>query len=292
MWRLEDEEKDFADYQAFCQSGLVRSNVYEWKDVEAQIVAEARNPFVRAIDQTVAGLHLLGKSSYKEYFFGRQETNDCTSWGTANGIDLTQVAKAQRGFETEIFRTYKPWLYGVAKSIVGQHSDNGMSISLAMRHITEHGILPEDLQGLPRYSGALQKQLLRAREGRAFFDQWKSKAVPFEIDVVRLPLNYDAWYLFAASGRNIVYGTGQRIANRNGEWVLNGSTRHAMTAGFPVRPSDGAISNTNSWNDGTGFMSPSIARAVIAKSNVFGAFGIYRIARRNSTPDFSGLGGN
>jgi hypothetical protein len=135
-----------------------------------------------------------------------------------------------------------------------------MSISLAMRHITEYGILPEDLPGLPRYSGALQKQLLRAKEGREFFNKWKNHAVQFEIDTVRLPLDFEAWQLFAASGRTIVYGTTQRIANRNGEWVLNGNTRHAMAAGFPVRPSDGAISNTNSWNDGTGFMTPSISR--------------------------------
>jgi len=290
-WNPQDEERDFAEYSGLCKSGLLQGNVYEWNDVKSQIITEANNRFTTPIDKAVTGLHLLGKSTYKEYIFGRQETNDSTSWGTCNGFDLTQVGQAHRGLETEVFRTFKPWVYGVGKSLAGQHSDNGMSISLAMKHITEHGLLPEDLPGVPRYSGALQKQLLRAQDGRAFFNQWKDHAVQYEVDVVRLPLNYEVWLQFAASGRCIVYGTTQRIANRNGQWVLNGSTRHAMTAGFPVLP-DGSISNTNSWNDGTGLMKPDIARTVIAKSHPFGAFGILQITRRNSMPDYSGLGEN
>ena len=284
-WRPQDEEKDFADY-----SGLCKGNILEWKDVEAQIAAEARSPFTMPIQQAAAGLHLLGKSSYNEYRFGKQETNDCASWGTANGIDLTQIAQALRGIETEAFRTFKPWIYGVGKCLAGQYRDNGMSISLAMKHITQYGILPDDLPDLPRYSGALQKQLLR--DGRTFYNRWKDKALMFEIDVVRMPLDYDAWYLFAASGRNIVYGTTQRLAKRNGEWQLDGSTNHCRTAGFPVRTSDKAMSDTNSWNDGTGFMKPGVAKQVIAKSHPYGAFGIYRIARRNARPDYSGLGAN
>jgi hypothetical protein len=226
------------------------------------------------------------------YQFGRQETNDCCSWGTANGIDLTQVAQTLRGIETTVFRTFKPWIYGVGKCLAGQHADNGMSVSLAMKHITQYGVLPEDLPGLPKYSGALQRQLLTKRDGQEFFRQWKDQAVQFDIEVVRMPLDYDTWYLWAASGRNIVYGTTQRLANRNGEWIVSGSTNHCRTAGFPVRPSDGAMSDTNSWNDGTGLMKPNVAKSVIAKSHPYGAFGIYRIARRNGKPDYSGLGGN
>jgi hypothetical protein len=160
-----------------------------------------------------------------------------------------------------------------------------------MKHITQYGILPADLPGLPRYSGALQRQLLTKRDGQEFFNKWKDKAVQFNIDVVRMPLDYDAWLLWSASGRNIVYGTTQRLAKRGMEWELDGSTNHCRTAGFPVR-TDGSISDTNSWNDGTGFMKPGIAKRVIAKSHPYGAFGIYRIAPRNAKPDFSGLGNN
>ena len=285
-WNPQDEEKDFADYSELC-----KGNVLEWKDVETQIVREAQNPFITPITRAVADLYQFSKSSYREYIFSRQGTNDCCSWGTANGIDLTQVAQAMRGIETEVFRSFKPWIYGVGKCLAGQHADNGMSISLAMKHITQYGILPEDLPGLPRYSGALQKQLLSKADGTAFFNKWKDQAVQYDIDVVRLPLDYEVWYLWAASGRNIVYGTTQRLANRNGEWVLDGRTNHCMTAGFPVR-NDGSISNTNSWNDGTGLMKPGIAKQVIAKSHPYGAFGIYQIARRNAKADYSGLGRN
>jgi hypothetical protein len=260
-----------------------------WSDIESQLVREAANPFTMTIPEAVRKLQQAGKSSYQDYAFGRQETNDCCSWGTANGIDLTQIAQALRGIETECFRSFKPWIYGVGKCLAGQRSDNGMSVSLAMKHITQYGILPEDLPGLPKYSGAVQKQLLRS--GKTFFEQWKDKAIMFDIDVVRVPLDYEAWYLVAASGRNIVYGTTQRLAKKNGEWYANGKTNHCRTAGFPVRPSDGAMSDTNSWNDGTGLMSPKVAKQVIARSHNYGAFCIYRIARRNSQPDYSGLGG-
>ena len=290
-WNPPDEERDFAEYSGLCKKGLLRGHVYEWNDVKSQIINEAQNGFTTPIERAVMDLHQFDKSTYERYYFGRQETNDCTSWGTCNGFDLTQVGQAYRGIETEVFRTFKPWVYGVGKCLAGQHSDNGMSISLAMKHITQYGLLPDDLPGMPRYSGALQKQLLRLKDGKAFFDKWKDQAVQYDVDVVRLPLDYEVWLLWAASGRNIVYGTTQRIANRDGEWVLNGSTRHAMTAGFPVR-NDGSISNTNSWNDGTGFMKPDIAKQVIAKSHPFGAFGISQIARRNAKADFSGLGRN
>ena len=60
-WRLQDEEKDFADY-----SGLCKGSVLEWKDVETQIALEAKMPFTRSIDDVVNRLHLLGKSSYNE----------------------------------------------------------------------------------------------------------------------------------------------------------------------------------------------------------------------------------
>jgi hypothetical protein len=288
MWRPQDEEKDYAEYSGLCQSGFLRGNVYEWSDVQSQIVAEAQNVFGTQIYQAVSGLYLFGKSSYREYHFGRQETNDCTSWGTCNGFDLTQVGQAFRGIETEVFRTFKPWVYGIGKCLAGQHADNGMSVSLAMKHITQHGMLPEDLPGLPRYSGALQKQLLR--DGKTFFNQWKDQAVQYDVDVVRLPLDYEVWYLWAASGRYIVYGTTQRMGNRNGEWILDGKTNHCMTAGFPVRK-DGGITNVNSWGDRYGFMKPDIAKHVIAKSHPYGAYGIYKIARRNAKPDFSGLSG-
>jgi hypothetical protein len=142
----------------------------------------------------------------------------------------------------------------------------------------------------PGYSGTLQRALLTKREGEQFFQQWKDKAIQFDIDVVRMPLDYEAWYLWAASGRNIVYGTELKLAKSGIEWQPSGKTRHCRTAGFPVR-TDGSISDTNSWNDGTGFMKPSVAKAVIAKSHPFGAFGIYKIAPRNAKPDYSGLGG-
>ena len=60
----------------------------------------AQSRFTTPICKAVAGLALLGKSTYKEYNFGWQETNDCTSWGTCEGFDQTQVAQAHRGIET------------------------------------------------------------------------------------------------------------------------------------------------------------------------------------------------
>jgi hypothetical protein len=291
MWRIQDEEQDYQDYAALCRSGEVKGTILEWRDVEAQIAAEAKTPFTAYIDHLAVTLSQRGKSRYPLYAFGRQETNDCCAWGTSNGVDLTVLARAWRGEETTAFRTFKPWVYGVGKCLAGQNRDNGMSVSLAMKHITACGVLPDDLPGLPRYSGAVQKELLRT--GKAFYEKWKEQAVPYEVDVVRMPLDYEAWYLAAASGRNIVYGTQQRLSKKGGtgDWVPDGSTNHCRTCGFPVRPSDGAISDTNSWNDGTGFMSPAAAKKVIAKSHSYGAYLIWRIARRDSKPDYSGLGG-
>jgi hypothetical protein len=289
-WRQEDEERDFEKFKINCESGLCCGKILNWSDVESQISLESKNPVITPIQRVAQTLYSEGNSVYSKYIFGRQETNDCGSWGTSNGIDLTQLFQAWRGIETKIYRTFKPWIYGVAKCMNGSHRDNGMSISLAMNWVTQYGILPDDLSNLPKYSGQLQQTLLRS--GERFFEQWKSQAILYDIEVVQLPLDFDVWYSWAASGRYIVYGTTQRLGKRGDEWELDGSTNHCRCCGAPVEPKAKKITDVNSWDDGDGFMSAEIAKKVIAKASRYGCFGIYRIARRNEQTNYSGLGRN
>jgi hypothetical protein len=290
-WRSEDEPQDFENFAQLCDSGMCCGKIREWDDVKFELLSHAITPVKTNVREAVKVLHAAGKSNYTNYEFGAQETNDCCAWGTSNAIDMTMAAQALRGKETTIFRTHKAWVYGIGKYLVGQRRDNGMSISLAMQHVTKYGVLPQDIDGLPKYSGELQKSLLR--NGKAFFEKWKDQAVIFDIEVVRMPLDYHAWFIASAAGRNIVYGTTVKLAKNKttGDWVVSGTTNHCRTAGYPVR-ADGGITDTNSWNDGSGFMSKQTAEKVIAGSSNYGAYMIYSIARRNSKPDFSGLGRN
>ncbi len=283
-WNPEQEERDFEIFSDKC-----RGSVLSWSDVEAQVVAEAASPMTVSIRQAVETLYAEGRSSYMEYVYGNQETNDCGSWGTGNATDLTQVYQTYRGVESKVYRTFKPWIYGVGKCLVGDHYDNGMSISLAMQHIATHGVLPADLPGLPKYSGSLQKQLLR--NCTDFYNTWKDHAVAHDVVVVKLPMNFEAWQLWAKTGRWIVYGTTQKTLIKNGVVYEAGRTSHCEACGGNVELATGSITKVSSWGDGSGWMSPSVTKKVIAGGTRYGsAFGIWGFTRRECAPDYSGLG--
>lgn len=286
-WKFEDEEKDFEIFSTKCCGSVV-----SWSGIEEQLVREAQNPFETSIDEAVADLASRNLCAYEKYVFGVQETNDCGGWGTANAVDVTRLYQIRRGIEGIAFRTSKVWNYSLAKYLAGDRRDNGMSISLAMQHISQHGVLPDDLPGMPRYSASLQKQVLR--NGGEFYESWKDKAILCDIQVVKLPMDFDAWLLFASTGRMIVYGTRQSIAVTNGECRDGGSTNHCMTAGGRVRTSDKAIMNVNSWpGESWGFMKPELTKRVISRGLSYGsAFGIWNFAPREAPPNYSGIGKN
>ena len=246
-------------------------------------------PMTATVAEAVKRLYGAGKSSFPEYIAGNQETNDCGSCGTCNAVDLTQIFQAYRYVETQVYRTFKPWVYGVGKCLVGDHADNGMSISLALQHITTHGVLPADLPGLPKYSGSLQKQLLR--NCNAFYAEWKDKAIMHDVSVVRLPMNFDAWQLWAKTGRMIVYGTTQKTLKKGNYFVESGRTSHCEACGGNVDPTTGSITKVSSWGEGWGWITPSTTKNIISGGIRYGAaFGIWRFTRRDTKPDYSGLG--
>jgi hypothetical protein len=266
--------------------------VLQWSDVENELKFEAQNPMTESIESVIKKLFDAGRSRYSQYVYGRQETNDCMSWGTSNMVDLTIAYQSyKRAVETELYRTAKYWVYGVGKSMNNQHSDSGMSVPLAMQWISKNGVLPEDVEGLPKYSGSLQKQLLGASAGRDFYNKWKSVAVEYDVDVVPLPMNVEAWQLWAMTGRFIAYGTNLRISLQNGVWRANGSWAHAMCAGAPWYP-DGAITNINSHGDGQGKLPKDVLGQIISGGRGYGsAFGIWKFRRRGlNSVDYSTLG--
>lgn len=282
-WRPDREEMDFEVYSQTCRGAIVT-----WSDIEEEIQRDAKNPERNGIDFIAHSLYVDGESEYEKYQAMIQQTNDCTSFGTMNACDLTQLFLAWRWAEHLCYRSHPAWIYGCGKGMNGQHADDGMSISLAMQWITQHGILPQGIPGLPAYSGALQKQLLRNPE--PFFNQWKDSAVQYDIQCVSLPSNEEAWNLFIQSGRAIAYGTSTRIRKVNGLWQTNGRwSGHAMCYCPPFV--NGRGTNINSHGDGWGGMDAAVLREIIRGTSSFGsAFGVYKIARKEVSPDYEMIG--
>ena len=289
-WNPEQEESHWQDFSDKCQG-----SVLQWSNIESRLIEEAANPMTVLIDKAVQSLYTKGKSSYPEYIADWQQTNDCGSWGTCNAVDLTQVFLTYRYIESMVYRTFKPWVYGVAKCLAGDHADNGMSISMALQHITTRGVLPADLPGLPKYSGTLQKQLLK--NCTAFYNEWKDKAIMHDVSVVRLPMDFDAWQLWAKTGRMIVYGTTQETRKKGNFFVESGRTSHCEACGGNFDPATGSITKVSSWPDssgrpeGWGWITPATTKNIIKGGARYGAaFGIWEFTRRDTTPDFSGIG--
>lgn len=285
-WDWRNEEKDFESF-----STELKGNIIQFADVEAELQRDANNPATAGIDEIARTLYAEGYSTYDKFVIGRQDTNDCMSFGATVAFDLTQEYQTWRYKEHQCFRSHPCWVYGCGKYMMGERRNSGMTISSAMRWIVQEGMLPMDTPGVPAYSGALQVQLLR--NGKAFYEQYKDHAVVYDITCVPLPADEEAWQLFIASGRAIAYGTFNLMRLRSdGMWEFSGQKGgHAMCMGPPLDDTK-LPSNYNSWGEGRGGHVPrKVLQRIIQDTRSFGsAIGFHGFTPRVVTPNYQMIG--
>lgn len=94
-----------------------------------------------------------------EYKAGKQEVGDCVSWGMKQAGELRSIIEIASGQEETFRRWFAPWIYAVSRNQVGGGlSGDGSLGSWAAVAVSKYGVLFEDDEGVPPYSGKLARR--------------------------------------------------------------------------------------------------------------------------------------
>lgn len=87
---------------------------------------------------------------------GKQETGDCVSWGVKQAGERRQIIEIAAGQEEAFRPWFAPWVYATSRNQVGGGlSGAGSTGAWAAAAIAKYGILFEDDDGVPPYSGSI-----------------------------------------------------------------------------------------------------------------------------------------
>lgn len=91
---------------------------------------------------------------------GRQEIGDCVSWGMKQAGEYRQLIEIAAGQEEKFQRWFAPWIYAISRNQIGRGriSGDGSLGVWAAKGVSEYGVLFEEDEGVPRYSGSLARQ--------------------------------------------------------------------------------------------------------------------------------------
>jgi len=162
---------------------------------------------------------------------GAQEVGDCVSWGMKQAGERRQVIEIAMGQEEKFRKWFAPWIYAVSRNQIGKGritGDGSLGI-WAAKAVQEYGVLFEDDQGVPSYSGSLARKWgsrsnVSSPEYQKFFDVAKDnpcvcvevKSVDEAVKMVRdyrrpltiaslrgfrmTPVEYKGYHVFVPSG--------------------------------------------------------------------------------------------
>lgn len=90
---------------------------------------------------------------------GRQEIGDCVSWGMKQAGERRQIIEIAMGQEERFRPWFAPWIYATSRNQVGRGLSGDGSLGVwAAKAVAEYGILFEDDEGVPAYSGSLARK--------------------------------------------------------------------------------------------------------------------------------------
>ena len=115
-----------------------------------------------------------------------QEIGDCTSWGGKHAIEYRACQEIAAGGDEEQFNlVFSPWLYGIARTVVGKgqinlNGDGAAGIWVAVA-ANKYGILAANAPNVPKYSGAVATSWGKNGPPREFYEF----ATPQSIQIAR-----------------------------------------------------------------------------------------------------------
>jgi len=115
-----------------------------------------------------------------------QEIGDCTSWGSKHAIENEQAAGIVQGRNASWRPVFAPFQYGVARHDILhdqlRYRGDGATGASVAQAAKEAGVLPADLEGLPKYSGALARDW--GNNGPP--EKWRIEAAKYKVKTVAL----------------------------------------------------------------------------------------------------------
>ncbi|NMC81672.1 MAG: hypothetical protein GYA63_02315, partial [Armatimonadetes bacterium] len=103
----------------------------------------------------------------REYAAGKQEVGDCVSWGMKQAGEIRSIIEIASGQEERFRRWFAPWIYATSRNQIGGGLNGDGSLGVwAAAAVSKYGILFEDDEGVPPYSGSVARSWGNARNVR------------------------------------------------------------------------------------------------------------------------------
>jgi hypothetical protein len=194
----------------------------------------------------------------------RQQVGDCVANGAANAVNYLQAVQIARdGVDFEWRSACRPWIYGVSRTAddLGDGKlgrGDGSVGSWAAETCKRYGVIADDHEGVPAYSGAIAREWGFKGPPKAFFDVAKD----FRVETVAQVKSYADVRDALANGYPVTIASNvgfnmQPVVRDGKHWgKRSGSWAHQMclvgiddTAKSPFDGKTGAAYCLNSWGE-------------------------------------------
>jgi len=229
-------------------------------------------PYDQVADQITNEAKTHGYKNWEtlyDYKMVQNKTNSCVGLGTEAAICITSERNMRLGYEQKPIRPYYIWMYAAYWQLFkGRSGTGGCSLGGMMKTINQHGFLPiaDVLEKHPAaFAGSPQERefdplkAIQAIDGKLDWNSnrrtwdtayaaFKDTAADFQV-VTTIAPNWNAYRNCLLAKYGISYGTGVKLALKNGWYVPSGRTAHCMCHFFG---NEEHAYNRNSWNDNVG----------------------------------------
>jgi len=96
----------------------------------------------------------------RQWLPGKQEIGDCVSWGMKHAGEVRNIFEIANGQEEKWRPWFAPWIYAISRNQIGggRIAGDGSLGIWAAKGVAEYGVLFEDDEGVPKYSGSIARQ--------------------------------------------------------------------------------------------------------------------------------------
>ncbi|MDR3181698.1 MAG: hypothetical protein LBT89_02065 [Planctomycetaceae bacterium] len=270
-WLPEKEAADWKKLEAQ-QEVCGQQFLFDWGEVKERIYDEA--------------------SGYSEWQpqellpkYNQNASNACAAISNAYACNYLMQLEQRKRHEVTAFMPFPAWTYMIYHSQIDRdYGYGGCSLAGMLTANSKYGILPTAAYG----KSITDREMVALRwntraNSAAVYEKYAAQAERWQIKVTR-PKTFEDIKACLKAGYAVNYGTSVKLVLKNGEYVPQGTTAHAMTWAYCKA---GYFGMTNSWNDGFGWEREEYVKKQL-NGRYFDCFALIGIERDESkAPDWS-----
>jgi hypothetical protein len=182
-----------------------------------------------------------------------QQIGDCVSWGCRNAVDHTAVCQIYAGARETFRPSFPPYFYGISRVQIGGgrlgNSDGSLGV-WAAEGVRRYGVLPQDAEQCPDYSGTVARQWGAKGPPQTFIELARPHPIKTTARITRIEQLADALANGYAASIASLWGAAMRLKDDNGKsWFTGRDTwPHQMSIiGYDTVDGELCFYRLNSW---------------------------------------------